>query len=101
MVKFIAGEALTSSQSDFQPYRVANSAFDWQQMETTAIEESRPCSVLFRLFILSLFIAENDRYTDAVVTGTISMSLSDFVTDCILQLSRKKNAMLKTGSLNC
>lgn len=48
-------------------------------MEISAREESHPWSVLFLLHVLSLFSAENDLSTGAIVADTLSTSMNNFV----------------------
>ena len=48
-------------------------------MEITATGVSLILLVLFRLYVFSLFSAENDRSTDAVAAGTVSTIWGNFV----------------------
>ena len=62
-------------------------------MEINSRDENRPWSVRIRLYVFSLFKAENDLSTDTVVAGMVSTSWSNFVasgTVCIRSFWAKK-----------
>ncbi len=62
-------------------------------MEIIARDESRPWSVRFWLYVLSLFKAENDLSMDTVVASIVSTSWSNFITSeivCIRSFWAKK-----------